>query len=254
MERTIKKIAYGLFYLIIFSGIVFAVYKSKFEPVETCFDGAQNQTEEGVDCGGTCIACRILQLKNPEIKGEVKIFSVSSGKTILLAETINPNADYGISQFNYYFKIYGEGDILLETLNGEDSLFPGEKKYLYSAETKSERGKIQKVVLEFERAKWRTAYDYVKPESPVVQNLATEVSAGLMKVNGMIRNVGPLEIKKLNLIAVLYDKFGIEIFAAQTFISDLPGFSEKSFEVNFPKDQELAEKTDKGKTKVFINY
>ena len=27
------------------------------EPIETCSDGIQNQTEEGVDCGGTCTPC-----------------------------------------------------------------------------------------------------------------------------------------------------------------------------------------------------
>jgi len=254
MERAAKKFAYGLFYLIIFFGIVFAVYKNKFEPKETCFDGAQNQTEEGIDCGGPCVACRVLQLKNPEAKGEVKIFSVSAGKIVLFSEIINPNADYGIERFNYYFRIYGEGNELLESISGESGLFPNESKFLYSAETKSERGKVQKVVLEFTEAKWRPAYDFVKLESPVTQNLTTETVDELIKVSGMVRNSGPLNIENLNLIAVLYNKFGIEIFAAQTFLSDLPGFSEKSFEVNFPKDLELAEKTDKERTRVFVNF
>lgn len=254
MPRPLKKFIYGVFYFSIIILIVFLVYEFKLKAKPTCFDKIQNQNEEGIDCGGICGACRILQLKNPEKIGEIKIMSSGAGKTILLTEIKNPNADYGISQFNYSFQIYGKDDILLQTINGDSDLFPNESKYLYSAEVADDEAKIEKIVLEFERVKWLPAYDYVKPEFPVAQKLTTEVTDGSVKVMGIVRNESPVEIKNLNLIAVLYDRFGIEVFAAQTLVSDLAGFSEKSFVVNFPKDFEFSEKTDKEKTKIFMSF
>lgn len=50
------RICYALIVLL-FSIAISSCNLGAPEPIETCSDGIQNQTEDGVDCGGTCTPC-----------------------------------------------------------------------------------------------------------------------------------------------------------------------------------------------------
>ena len=65
MERNKKKqIVISLIYVTIFLVIVSWIYYI-IRPVPNCFDGKQNQNEEGVDCAGVCAKkCEIKAVFN----------------------------------------------------------------------------------------------------------------------------------------------------------------------------------------------
>lgn len=255
MSRSIKKFIYGAFYILILFLIIFAIYQSKLKPEATCFDGVQNQNEEGVDCGEPCAQeCDILRLKPPITEGAVRIFPLVSGKVILLAEIKNLNTDYGISQFSYAFNIYGDEDIILETIKGTTSLYPREKKYLYTPDVTRTADVIREVRIEFSGMEWKRASEYVKPAVSAPQNVITEIDDVRVRVGGNIYNQSALMLKNVNVTAILYDKFESEVFAAQTFIDRLDGFSKKEFLILFPRDETITARVDKEKTKVVISF
>lgn len=255
MSRSLKKSIYGAFYVLVLVLVVFIVYQSKLKPEQTCFDNIKNQNEEDVDCGGLCVQrCDILRLKPPTQEGAVRIFPLASGQVILLAEIKNPNTDYGISQFSYIFNIYGDEYIILETIKGTTSLYPGEKKYLYTPDATKTIDIILDARIEFSGIEWKRASEYVKPAVSAPQNVTTEIDDARARVSGNIYNQSALMLKNVNIVAILADKFDNELLAAQTFIDRLDGFSKKEFLVLFPRDETVMARVDKEKTKVFISF
>ena len=56
--KSRKQFFYGIIYLVIFGLIGAGIYFALTSKEATCFDGIQNQNEEGVDCGGSCNTCK----------------------------------------------------------------------------------------------------------------------------------------------------------------------------------------------------
>lgn len=94
-------------FLIVISPIVVAAFFiiKGLIPVATCFDNKQNQSETGLDCGGSCVSC---ELKYPKA---ITVFSsravlVSENFYDLAAEIENPNEFLSSVRVGYEFKLY----------------------------------------------------------------------------------------------------------------------------------------------------
>jgi len=82
---------------------------------------------------------------------------------------------------------------------------------------------------------------------------AVDFTGSAPKVVGRIVNQGPLFVRRIKIIAVLNNRFGVPIFASQTIIDDLPPFAEKTFTVSFPADKFLSSEKDALSAKVFLS-
>lgn len=247
MGRFVKQLIYGIFYLTIFALILFGSYSSNFKPAPSCFDGKLNQNEEEVDCGGACEACEIKKLELPQATRPVSVLKLSSGKAVLLAEVFNPNSNYAARPVAYRFQIYNRTNSLIETIEGEEKIFPLEKRYLYKFV--SAAGDIGRADLEFFNPRWVKADLNV---SLSVTKLETVVAGQKISAKGLIKNNSPFVAREVNAIAVIFDKFGFELFASQATIGDFRSFEEKNFAVFFPSDPALVSKIDRRATKVFF--
>lgn len=251
MNRRLKKFLYGGFYLTVLFLVLFGVYKSIFKTAPTCFDKKQNGGETAIDCGGPCESCEVLALEPIETIGAVKFFGLSSGKAVLAALVENPNTDYGASFF-YTFKIYDEKGNLLEIRSGRENIFQAERKYIYDSGVESIFRNISKVESEISNPLWVASKNLSKPDLSV-SDVLTASEAAQIKVSGLVKNIGPLDARQLQIIAFLSNNRGWEIFASKTFIDYLPSFSEKPFEIYFPTDSALKEKLDVEVTEVFVS-
>jgi len=231
MSPKTKKLIYGIFYLAVLFLVGSWLYNAFLKPASTCFDKKQNQGETGVDCGGPCVPCAVLRLESLQA-GDVKIFSVSSGRVFLVGEVLNPNSNYGAETFSYKFNIYGVLDRPLETVLGTDFIYAGQKKYILSSDVKSSVQEIGRVTLEFENPVWRATQDFKEPNLSY-RELVTEVGPKSLKISGLAANNSPFDLGEVDVVGIIFDKAGNELFMAQTKIYDLKSFEESNFSVSF---------------------
>ncbi len=100
----------------------FAFYKAP-----TCFDGVQNQGEEGIDCGGPC--AKLCQAGfSPPVELWATSSEVVSGVYNLLAYAANPNAGVYAPNISYDFKIYDDSGILISERTGSADI-PAETNF-----------------------------------------------------------------------------------------------------------------------------
>lgn len=92
----------------------------------TCFDTKQNQNEEDVDCGGSCIPCQFLKLQNVQVAW-TRVIEVRKDSFDALASIKNPNIYYGSLRMDYAFELLDENGASIATRQGHTFLLPNEK-------------------------------------------------------------------------------------------------------------------------------
>lgn len=129
-KRLKKKLIFGSIFFLIFIFLIISIYlKIRGPVVASCFDGEQNQNEEGIDCGGPCPPCELKTLRSLKIYPSQYLIYQNSIDLIGLIE--NPNPNLALKKLKYYFEIYDLNDILKATTTiKETNLEPETKKYL----------------------------------------------------------------------------------------------------------------------------
>ncbi len=253
MPRSFKKIVYGIFYLFLLFLVVSQFYRAYLKPEPTCFDGRKNQNEAGVDCGDVCSACEVLELAPLKNVGAVKIFGLNAGRTVFLAEISNPNKSYE-AEFFYRFKIYGRGSELIETLTGSSFIFASKKRFLYEAGASTIAADIVRVEVEIFEPQWKMVESSAEAGLVVSPVISTDIEGTAIQVGGSVKNTSPIKVSNMEVIAIIFDKFGLELFASKTVLKNLSGFEERTFIVNFPADQFLKDRIDPMLSRVFIHH
>ena len=249
MSRFQKKFIYGLFYLIIFILIVFGLYRGLINPVTTCFDGLQNQDEEGIDCGGPCTACEILALRPLKVVGSPKILSLDSGQSVVIAKIFNPNTGYSATTFNYKMDLFKTSGRRLDTIKGESFIYASETKYLLELNLDRYDQDISHAEIEISDPVWKEAAVFSKPNL-TVKNLLTEELSQKIKVSGSVINNGAITVSRVKITTILVNSFNIELFASQITLGSINSLEEKNFIIFFPKDLMLLKDFDPKQTQI----
>lgn len=253
MSRATKKLLYGFFYTLLVFLVFWMFFGSSIKPEPSCSDGVQNQGEDDVDCGGPCTSCEILHLVPLKFLGPVKIFALQSGQVVLLGEVLNSNENYKAKRFSYRFLIYDPTNHLIEEVQGSDSAFTLERKYIFEGRISSRFDRIGKVEIEFFDVMWEKAHGSLKPSLSFSGATKTVMGKNRIEVNGMVKNQSSFSATDIKIVAILFDKYEIELLASQWVISNLDGFEEKQFTVIFPADPEVLNNIDTTFTKVFLS-
>jgi hypothetical protein len=143
-KRQLDYILTILGFLTVVGLIIFLIYK----PAPSCFDGKQNQNEQGVDCGGACaLACA-------EATRPLKIYwarplKVSAGWYDLVAQVENLNANLGNRSVPYALSVYDVDNTLIARRLGATFVNPGERFIIFESRVETGEREAQKVFLEF---------------------------------------------------------------------------------------------------------
>ncbi|MEI6479224.1 MAG: hypothetical protein WCO21_00105 [bacterium] len=253
MGRGIKKFIYGLFYISIASLSVFLIYRSYTTIPPTCFDNIQNQTETGIDCGGTCVSCEIKNLIPITQASEPLIFSnPTSGGTIVVFEVENQNSSHHATKFDYVINVFNPSGIKIETLSGSDALFANEKHYIYEPNIGTPKDNVGKISLDVLNPQWEPSDTRVPPEL-TIGDIKTGLVNGGLKVTGTIKNGNTFKASNVKIVAIIRNKNGFEFFASQIILTSIKGFETALFTVTFPSDKTLIDDIDPNGTKVFVS-
>lgn len=248
-----KKFVYGVFYLAVFGLVIFGIYAKNTVVVPTCTDGIMNQNETGIDCGGSCISCAVKNLK--ELKGgSVSVFGLEDGRSVFLGTIVNPNENYVASDISYEFVVFDTTGYPVERILGTDTIFPLEKRYVFSASADTNAQYIGSVKIEIASSsvKWDTFYDTLKPDVHTISGPNFSDEERSLRISGAIKNESSFSAYETKVIALLFDKYDDVLFASQWTTSDIPGFSTKDFSILIPRERNIIDHIDRGKTKILI--
>lgn len=130
-----------IFYVVAFVGIILLVLIPVVYLVlhkePTCFDGSQNGSEAGVDCGGPCSLYCAFEMK-PLRTAWVKSFPFAPGHYDIGAYIENPNQNAGIPFLRYTVRAFdAEGKTIAER-TGALEVGPGSSILLFEGNFSSE--------------------------------------------------------------------------------------------------------------------
>lgn len=224
--RLKKKIFYGLILLTIFifliSGLIFLL-----KPKPTCFDNKQNQGETGIDCGGPCLPCEIVNLNL--ITEKPKIIIYPDNTLDLISKIKNPSEKYGLRKFNYRFIIKGKDTKAY--LSGESFIMPLETKYLLAVNLKKPHFKIDSVELEINFSK----EDFIETEKKEVQIKLLNYSISQGYFQAEIINNDNIPYTNVEINFILFDIFENIIATLKTNIDYLEPLERKDIILTLPQ-------------------
>jgi len=238
MSRGQKQFLYGILYLSLFTLIGWGVFRVAFTAEPSCTDKKQNQEEEGVDCGGQCVSCAVQSVAPLTTVGEVRVFGTRGGGAALLGRVENPNTTVGASRFSYRFTIYDSVGKVKEEITGKDSIFEAEDRYLYETNITTPFEEIGYALLALEDVTWEEGRNALKPRL-VLEDIATVNDPRGIRVSGVLKNETLGSIREVKVIALIFDAFGGERFAAQTLVSNIAASEARAFVISFPSEEAI---------------
>lgn len=233
-RRIGKQLLYGLFYLALWGILGFLIYMLFLKPAPSCFDNIQNQSEEGVDCGGPCQTECLPQFIEPlSARGGVSIFPVDSRHVDALVEIVNLNTSEAARSFNYAFTFYGASGASTTPISGKSYVYAGEIKYLaVSNVSVSEIPAYADLTLS--DPSWVAAGGFHKPKL-AIQNYTTIVApSGNLEVDGRIINQDAIPFDAINIVAIFYSSSGGPAAVSNTLITNLNLNESKAFTISHP--------------------
>ena len=243
MNRSAKKFVYGLFYLCLFALLAYWIFGGIFK-------GAPTETPACTNCVAQS------QIAPLTVTGSVQLWkSGDMAHVMLLGQVQNSNSGYGVSQLPYTFTLFDKNGAVVGTVQGTESVFPGETKYIFGMYDGSayDVGRAARASLTLSNPQWVTADRLIAPNVAVTEGPATTVSQNGIEISGSVQNTSPLASGTIKVIALLGNKYGDPIAAGQTLLGGLQSLDQARFSIFFPADATLISKTDPSFTRVFIS-
>jgi len=194
------------------------VYFKYFNKAPTCFDGALNQNEEGVDCGGPCALLCPEQSRDPIMTFQ-RLYKANPGVYTAVALVENPNQAVFAKQVSYVFKIYDKDNVLLFEIPGTTFIPPGREFPIFASpiltgnrEAAKETFAFTNLPIVWEKGAWQDP-------SIDVSNITNQVVNGNQRIEADIANNEVYPMKDLEVVAIVYDASGNATEASATVAS-----------------------------------
>lgn len=241
MDRRPKKQLIYAASFFAFCAVLFSVFYFLFlKPAPSCFDGIQNQGEEGVDCGGPCAKVCIPQNIKPLVLADrILILRPAAGRISLLTQVSNPNYAYAARSFSYSFNLLDANGGVVQTFSGNSFIYAGEVKYVLIPNVALPSVQYVNVDFKISGEDWVPAGDFAGPPKLNTTGAQTDVLAGRISVDGNITNVDTIPFSKVTIIAVFRGKLGEVAGASQTEVENLVPNVPRPFSVIHPPMQNI---------------
>ncbi len=215
-----RRMQYGggvaVFFIALFTAFYYAYL---FEPA-SCFDGIQNQGEEGVDCGGPCVRICTASVEPPRIEW-VQAFEIGSGQYNAAAYVTNPNVTAGTPELSYTFLFYDERDQLIKERAGSTELPPNVTIPIFQGRIDSRSRTIGRTEIRIESADLWLPVVRGRDQFAVLQTelLGAETQP---RLNANIQNRDPAATaERVDLVATIFDSLGNPLTSSATFVENL---------------------------------
>lgn len=232
-----RQLLYLLAILFVFAiGAIF-VYLKIAAP--TCFDGKQNQKEQGIDCGGQCKRECLGVIKEPVILW-VKPLKVVGGVYDVVAVAENRNLFLSAQSVKYQFKLYDERNILIASKEGETFINPGRKFAVFDHGIIAGSRVPARAFLEFQKdIEWEI---YKGENLGIVVSKKEYSDLPRPSLSVTVENKTLADVKELVATAIIYGNDDNAIAASAMKIGEIKGGSSAEVFFTWPEkfDQKYA--------------
>lgn len=186
----------------------------------SCIDGKQNQSEEGIDCGGPCPYLCTMSQTPPSVRF-VRPVSPLPGRTDVVAYIDNPNSTSAIHNAHYTIELYDANNAVVASKEGTVDLLPASTAAVFVPNFFSGSRTATHAFLTFDQSSMHW-YQYRETRilPKVIDIVPTEGDAP--RVTATITNPSAETLTDVLLIATVFDADGNAMAASQTVAPTVP--------------------------------
>lgn len=217
----ISVIATVIVVLIVVPGF-FTFYKAP-----TCFDGIQNEGEQGIDCGGPCTKlCQTAFLPAKIMWADAE--EIVPGTYDLGAYIENSNLNGAATNVPYTFSVYDDQGVLITEQNGTMTIPAGRNTLAFIGGVKTGTRVPAKggVTFQFDASPiWGKSYDSLGNlviGTPNFNESGSSATGVVSSLTVPIGNSGLTPYNNVTVYAVLSDKNGNHIGFSETYLNSVP--------------------------------
>ncbi len=227
-----RQIFYITVLIIFFLASGFLIAYPSLNKAPTCFDGIENGSETGMDCGGSCARACLLQVDKVSVLW-AQTFKVITGRYNAAAYLENHNKNAAIYKINYKFRFADENNVYIGKREGSTTVPPGAKFAVF--EPAIDLGNSIPVYTTFEFTEtpvWVTVpEDKINELKILVSRISLDSQDTSPILSANITNTSLFPIYSVDVVGLLYDSKGNVVSASKTFVDLL--LPEQSRDVTF---------------------
>jgi hypothetical protein len=256
--RFAKQLIYATFYIVVLVLAVGVVYSLVGRRPPSCFDGKQDQGEQGIDCGGPCAAvCTTGATVQPVSVIALNEFTPTAGYATFLAKVENTNTDLASPYFAFSFDLLGPSGTVIQSFPGASFLYPNEVKYvalvnmplasssmptpvpMASGTVVMATGTalsvvIPTLVVPTSTTQWVASSSFGAPPDFSKPNFSTAIGSTTVVVAGQFTSNDTAGFNDVFIIAVLKDVNGDPVGVSQTEIDSVAPNQAEDFSISYP--------------------
>ncbi|MFZ2300222.1 MAG: hypothetical protein WAW00_03780 [Candidatus Moraniibacteriota bacterium] len=237
LTRRNKQYVIAGIYLVIAVLLGVLIYYAFIKAPETCFDGRQNQDEQGADCGGACQAvCQEIIVGEDLVAKETAFVPGGENRYDALVKIYNPNDEIGASAFAYTVSLKDGSGAVLATRSGTSYILPQENKYILELNLETAAAPAS-VAFEISDTEWKRFSGYqAKPTINVYQKRYGQISSGVGfgEAYGLLSNESPYDFRTIAVKVVLRDDAGDPLAFNMTEMRTVQAGEERDFRLIWP--------------------
>ncbi len=227
-----RRVQYGVGLFLVLGFVFGYIYFSRFYITPTCFDGIQNASERGVDCGGVCTRICAFEVKPPRVEW-ARSFEVSDGVYNAVAYIENTNKSASSPDIKYTFALYDDKGLIVErtghTSLPENNIYPVFEGKIATGNRKPTKTLL---TLDISNSEWYPGSGGREQFRVINRDLYGVDSKP--KLNATIRNETLKEIQDIEFVATIFDANKNALTTSRTFIKRFPPKSDQDIVFTWP--------------------
>lgn len=221
-----------IIFLLLFIPIATLLFLFYYEK-PTCFDGEQNGSETGVDCGGNCKLICADEVFDPFVKWQ-RFFEVAPGVYNVIAYLENQNPNAGTDILRYQFTLFDSENAILTERTGQTVMRP--REVLPIVENTLNTGTVLPRRVEFQilnDINWEQ--ETVRDNVILVSDEKIQYTNESTRVNAVLNNISLGTVYDIEAVIILYNKEDNAIGVSSTIVDQIPANGEKNILFTWPK-------------------
>ena len=193
---------------------------SIFSKPPTCFDGKQNQGEQGIDCGGPCARICTFNVRAPVVLW-TRALPTSPHTYTAVAYIQNPNAGEraGARGVHYVFRLLDNSNTLIIEKSGVADLPPQEIIPIVEPNIETGDRPVAHVFFDFDTTFGDIVWDTIPQSSLQPLRLTDQSPAQSSPLSATLVNDGTQSARDVTVAAVLFDQTDTVIAASKSLIT-----------------------------------
>lgn len=228
-----RRVQYGSGFGLFVSLIVVGVYFGYFYESPQCFDGAQNGSETGVDCGGACTRICAAEVVAPRVVW-AKSFRVVDGQYNAVAYIENRNRSAASPVVGYTFTLK-QGSTTLAERTGRTVLPPGSTYPVFEGRIAVPSGSspTETTLTLAPVDVWVPAV--IGRDQFRTTDITLSGADASPRLRAVVENTTIAPARDVEVVATIFDAEGNPVTASQTLVDELPGQERREVYFTWPE-------------------